>query len=638
MGVDTDAMAHVMGLLSDLYTQPILAVIREYSTNAWDSHVEAGTTRPIEVTLPNPLSLYLKIQDFGVGLSAEEIASVYSQYGRSTKRESDDLNGMLGIGCKSAFAYTNSFTVTAIKDGLCSRVSFSRDENMAGRVITEEPFETDRESGVTVSIPVRMGEDDLFRQWAEHLYSFWPEGSVLVNGEPPKTFAEIRGENCLKVDDQFSIVRDKDSFVVMGNVPYRVSRHKMDVPLNSAFSVVANIPIGSVDIPPHRESVKDTNYTNETLAALAEDFSDRIFEKIQEDIDSSENRKQALQKRRHWRRMVNQNIVDLVKYKGEDIPEFIDLGKENNVRIIPRRTGHKLSESDKEFTVEPDTLSRAIVFLNFDRVTWTPGARKKLDLWMKEKWPNDTEPDFSCFVVMRDDVDRTWIDDSLVFNWPDVQAIKLPRNAMTKSGRIAGSYDVFSKSKYDIGVEANSIDTSLPIFYDISECYWSYTYLFDELYGEGKYTIVEMGERRVPKFLRMFPTARSCVTVFSEEKEKWVASLPEEDKLAIAYSRMGGPIWYFESDEIEDLDFKRALELRERNVNGLRDRSRKFGRGFFDSISTSDVETVDFRKRYPLLYEFTSWSVMDKENKVRSHLIEYINMIYRSEYSECHSN
>jgi sensor histidine kinase regulating citrate/malate metabolism len=105
MGIDPAAMAHIMSILTDLYSDPEYAVIREYSTNAFDSHIEAGQTRPIEVTLPTDLAPFLTIRDFGIGLDAEGIESIYSLYGASTKRNTNDQVGMLGLGCKSALTY-----------------------------------------------------------------------------------------------------------------------------------------------------------------------------------------------------------------------------------------------------------------------------------------------------------------------------------------------------------------------------------------------------------------------------------------------------------------------------------------------------------------------------------------------------
>lgn len=52
MTLDPQGMAHLTQVLTNLYADKHLAVLREYSTNALDAHVEAGTTAPIEVTCP----------------------------------------------------------------------------------------------------------------------------------------------------------------------------------------------------------------------------------------------------------------------------------------------------------------------------------------------------------------------------------------------------------------------------------------------------------------------------------------------------------------------------------------------------------------------------------------------------------
>ncbi len=89
MKIDENSLAHVMSLLTDLYSDPELAVIREYSTNARDSHIMAGVPHlPIKVTLPNGMSPYFKVQDFGLGMSVSDIEETYSKYGASTKRGS----------------------------------------------------------------------------------------------------------------------------------------------------------------------------------------------------------------------------------------------------------------------------------------------------------------------------------------------------------------------------------------------------------------------------------------------------------------------------------------------------------------------------------------------------------------------
>ena len=96
-------------LSSDIYTDKIRAVIRELSTNAVDSMIEAGTinTYKYQVTIPSVLSPVFKIRDFGTGLDEEGIKRVYT-YGDSSRNKSNLFVGAFGIGSKSPFAYTKT--------------------------------------------------------------------------------------------------------------------------------------------------------------------------------------------------------------------------------------------------------------------------------------------------------------------------------------------------------------------------------------------------------------------------------------------------------------------------------------------------------------------------------------------------
>ena len=105
-------------LSSTIYEDKIKAPIRELSTNAYDAHVEAGCAdRPFSVHLPNALDPEFRVRDYGISMSHEQIMTLYTTYFASNKRESNELNGCLGLGSKSPFAYTNQFWVTAYKDG-----------------------------------------------------------------------------------------------------------------------------------------------------------------------------------------------------------------------------------------------------------------------------------------------------------------------------------------------------------------------------------------------------------------------------------------------------------------------------------------------------------------------------------------
>ena len=105
-------------LSSGLYSNKIKAIIRELSTNALDSHRAAGTVdTPFEVHLPTILEPYFSVRDYGTGLTDQEIESIYTTYFESTKTNSNEYIGALGLGSKSPFSYTDNFTVTSVKNG-----------------------------------------------------------------------------------------------------------------------------------------------------------------------------------------------------------------------------------------------------------------------------------------------------------------------------------------------------------------------------------------------------------------------------------------------------------------------------------------------------------------------------------------
>lgn len=118
--VDTSSLAHLFRVLRDsLYSNKILAVLREYGANAWDEHREAGCPgRSIKVVLPTKLDSSVQIRDFGRGLSHQMVLRLLTMYGASSKRDTDLSVGKYGIGAKSGFAYNDSFTVTSYHGGL----------------------------------------------------------------------------------------------------------------------------------------------------------------------------------------------------------------------------------------------------------------------------------------------------------------------------------------------------------------------------------------------------------------------------------------------------------------------------------------------------------------------------------------
>jgi hypothetical protein len=275
MSIDQDSLSHIMSIMSKLYSNPILAVIREYSTNAYDSHKMAGKENvPIEITLPSRFDSNFSVQDYGIGLTKEEVQNIFSSYGKSTKRDSNDFTGQLGFGSKSAFAYADQFNVTTVKDGMKCYFSFSLNENKVGvaSLLGEHP--TEEPSGVRVSIPVKLSDIGQFQSTSSEFFKHW---RVVPTGVHVKTkkYAEISPG--VRMEDNAGVYSStKTSYVVMGNVAYPIDYYQIPLRnkriygsystdfgtlLNSG--VVLDAEIGDVAFSPSRESLQ---YNKKTIA------------------------------------------------------------------------------------------------------------------------------------------------------------------------------------------------------------------------------------------------------------------------------------------------------------------------------------------------------------------------------------
>jgi len=83
-------------LSKNVYTDIIAAPIRELSTNAIDACIAANKKPKFDVHLPTMLEPTFSVRDYGNGLSEADLLGLYSTFGASTKRESNEFNGVFG--------------------------------------------------------------------------------------------------------------------------------------------------------------------------------------------------------------------------------------------------------------------------------------------------------------------------------------------------------------------------------------------------------------------------------------------------------------------------------------------------------------------------------------------------------------
>lgn len=282
-------LVHIFDVLRNkLYTNKILAVIREYSTNAMDSHVDGGEPKkPIQVTLPTRWDLNFSIRDFGGGLSDEDIRQVYVMYGASTKRNSNEFNGQLGFGCKAGFSYGDSFQITSYMDGVARSYECYIDETKIGKIALLDSRETTEENGIKVTIPVKESDVQAFKSTAREFYTYFvPRPNIANLGDPiTEIVYQYEGTNW-----KYRQNGNGRAHAIMGNIryPLDISLLRKEVPqaIWNEISIVAdlaidfNFGIGQLSIAANREGLEYDKLTIKHIAATLQQSHGELLKLI----------------------------------------------------------------------------------------------------------------------------------------------------------------------------------------------------------------------------------------------------------------------------------------------------------------------------------------------------------------------
>lgn len=352
MGVKAADMAHITGVLSEVYTDPVEAVAREYITNAMDSHADAGQTRPVEVTLPNAWQHNLIVQDFGVGMDVDLVEDVFVNYGASTKRTSNTGTGMIGIGSKSAFAYSNSFIVTAVKDGRRVVLSASRDDY--GQAVTDivDESDTDEPNGVKIQIPVSNRHE--MTAAVSNFARYLPKGALLVDGKDlsvrdnwtllAQNIADASGNVVIKnlwMDDSqtYGYSASNHCRIIMGAVAYSPNSNILENSDYNTPPIIAEVAMGSVVFAPSREKLMNVPVTQRVEKLIRDSYNEYMLAAIKKEITEADNHYDAMTTyHRHITRLARLGVRDM-EYKGDKIPgprEWAASSNSTDNRIICR--------------------------------------------------------------------------------------------------------------------------------------------------------------------------------------------------------------------------------------------------------------------------------------------------------------
>jgi len=510
MTLDASSLSHLMSVLTNLYSNKTMAIVREYSTNALDSHIEAGVTRPIEVSTPTDFKPYFTVRDYGVGMDADTIREVYSKYGASTKRGTNSQNGMLGLGSKSALTYTTQFNVTGIKDGIKTFVVVSRTPDGSGVMKIISQTEVLEGNGVTISIPVNNRRE--IEKVAHDFFRFWKPGTVLLNGKDPSVAEGLRLGKFM-VTDQVN-----DDHVVMGNVAYPVPHdNRLFKGYSSRMCVVAYVEMGEVNFTPSRESLHMTQLTRSTLDSLRREFETEVHNYIESKIENAPSHVEAIKNLHEIQKSNLSPYASGIKYKGEEIPSSINFDWSYHL-------GAGSAYEAQHIDIKRLFMSKAVIVHGYEYEKIHTTHRQKLRLWMEEN-----DKDFHVAYFVKEVPKPEWLAEIPQVHWLDIKAMKIERNTSNAKNDL---FDSINDRGYRIS--GQKVDTNKKIAYASPADFAS-----DEskdlvarfLTNRSDVQLLLVNKNRWKSFKEDVPKAIHLDDMVKEIVDQYVKSMTNEEKL-----------------------------------------------------------------------------------------------------------
>jgi hypothetical protein len=275
-------------LSTSLYSDPILAILRELGCNARDSHVQAGQTKPWRLHLPSIVNPMLEIEDYGVGLDHESVMTMFTTFFESTKTSSNEFVGALGLGSKSPFSYTDNFTIVATKNGeRNSYAAYKTDQGVPAiaRLHTEK---TDAENGVLIQIAVQQKDFNAFRERAAKAFRFFdqhPTCSTMSFQRSTSPFKLFGVDIGIEQDVGYG---NYISYVLMGGIAYPINQDRTEfTPYRNLLQqrLIFKANIGDVEMTPSREGMTYNKQTVDWIVSQLEAITSKISDHLKTEFD-----------------------------------------------------------------------------------------------------------------------------------------------------------------------------------------------------------------------------------------------------------------------------------------------------------------------------------------------------------------
>ncbi len=290
---------HDMGMIFDIlrnkmYSNPIQAICREISCNARDAHREVKKSDvPCKIVLPNNLEPHFRVKDYGPGISPDRMANVFLKYTASTKRDDDLQTGGFGLGAKTPFSYSDSFTIETVVDGTKYNYICFIDESKVGKLNLMSTDTTTEPNSTEIIIPVKPSDFRFFSDGIEYVTRHW-DVRPIVSGAAGFVWKDItptlKGKN-------WSVAKGDNDHrrtvkLIIDGIEYPLDTVALkgyaDTGVLDALygTVYLNFGVGELSLQASREAVHLDKPTQAKIMARIEELRKEIKSSIQDTVNA----------------------------------------------------------------------------------------------------------------------------------------------------------------------------------------------------------------------------------------------------------------------------------------------------------------------------------------------------------------
>ena len=357
--IDAEDMRYIASLLRNNYSDTMLATMREIIANA----IDVSNGKKVDVQLPTRIEPNFIVRDYGTGLSEDDMMGLYTKYGKSTKRGSNNAIGGFGIGRFAPLSYTESFVVISINGDSKTSYSIRVDENddtVVSRLCSES--NSGEANGIYVQVPIENQHIENFNLKFKNFSRYLRDNLNVKNN----SFDYIEPEISCDVFDFFEDSSDyyyrtsqhaecNNPHILMGGIMYPVNRHDYK---NFVKGLVYKADIGEFKLHHSREALEYNNSTVEKLEKASDRIAAALQKRIKDQFDSCDclyeatNIKGSIQKKygKYFSKEATKVEFDSNKFGNQTVETTLFprkmMGEFETVRVLQNSIGN-LSTSKK---------------------------------------------------------------------------------------------------------------------------------------------------------------------------------------------------------------------------------------------------------------------------------------------------